>query len=36
MINVGTKSNGNIERMNIIMPGEGFKVEAIFKVKFQL
>lgn len=31
IINVGTKSNGNTGRRKIIVPGEGFKVDAIFK-----
>lgn len=30
-INVGTTSNGNTGRRKTVVPGEDFKVEAIFK-----
>lgn len=35
VVNVGTKSNGDIRRLKVIVPGEVFKVEVVFKIHFE-
>ena len=35
VINLDTKSNVNTVGMKVIVPGEAFKLEAFFKVKFE-